>query len=174
MTDHHSRAAVAFAMFRNKPLSLEIRQFLARAIKRADVRPKYIICDKDRIFGKSFKAWCRNKHKIVLRYGAVGQHGSIAVIERFFRSIKNEWLQKIIVPLRLSQMRQIVETYARWYNHYRPHQGLGGATPIEIYGRNITSSKKSCFDPKREKLILVMKFLDKHRQLPVVELKKVA
>ena len=36
-----------------------------------------------------FKCWCRRK-TIRVRYGAVGRHGSIAVIERFIKTLKDE------------------------------------------------------------------------------------
>jgi|GEM_PF-7120149 len=46
---------------------------------------------------EAFRDWCRD---IILqwRHGAVGRHGSIAVIERYFRTLKTEPACPIIVP----------------------------------------------------------------------------
>ena len=58
--------------------------------------------DKDKVFwGKTFKDWCRSKG-IKPRYGAVGKHGSIAVVERAIRTLKNECTRRILLPLFVS------------------------------------------------------------------------
>jgi transposase InsO family protein len=60
---------------------------------------------------------CRRKH-IKPRYGAVGKHGSISVIERFIRSFKDEFTRRIHVPLRLARMREESNLYLVWYNRF--------------------------------------------------------
>ena len=81
--DHFSRRAMGFAVFQKNPDSRDVRSFLRRAMHRAQARPKYLICDKGKQFWcRGFKDWCRRK-AIRPRFGAVGQHGSIAVVERF-------------------------------------------------------------------------------------------
>jgi transposase InsO family protein len=88
--DHTSRLVVGFALFPERPTSLDVCRFLDRAISRADAKPKYIIADKgDQFWCSHFKRWCRGRH-IKPRFGAVGKHGSRAVIERFIRSLKDE------------------------------------------------------------------------------------
>ena len=52
-----------------------------------------------------------------------------AVVERFFGSLKHEWLLNI-VHLTLESMKQDVEEYIRYYNHERLHTTLGDLTPI--------------------------------------------
>ena len=87
--DHYSRRAMAFAVFSKRPTSVAISAFLGKAICSAK-RPKYLVCYRDKIFtADNFKRWLKRKH-IKHRYGAVGQHGSIAVVERFIRTMKNE------------------------------------------------------------------------------------
>lgn len=47
--------------------------------------------------------------------------------------MKSECVRKIVVPLRLGAMRCELACYASWYNEHRPHQALGGRTPLEVY-----------------------------------------
>ncbi len=78
--DHYSRRVMGMATFRSNPTSVSVQSFLECAIHNASVTPKYIICDKGQQFWCGvFKDWCDNKG-ITPRFGAVGQHGSIAVI----------------------------------------------------------------------------------------------
>ena len=80
VADHYSRRAMGFSVFHSKPDSRSVRAFLGRALMRAGAAPKYLICDKDSIFWcDAFKRWCKRR-RIRPRFGAVGQHGSIAVV----------------------------------------------------------------------------------------------
>jgi transposase InsO family protein len=87
--DHYSRHVIGVATFKNSPTSRSIQHFLQRAMDNAGANPKYIICDKGQQFWCGvFKDWC-DGHGITPRFGAVGQHGSIALIERFILTLKN-------------------------------------------------------------------------------------
>ena len=87
--DHYSRRVMGFAAFRNNPASESVQYFLASAINDASATPKYFISDKGQQFWCDvFKAWC-DLQGITPRFGAVGQHGSIALVERFIFSGQN-------------------------------------------------------------------------------------
>ncbi len=99
--DQFSRRVTGFALFTKSPTSTDICRFLDRVTKRAGAKPKHIIADKGRqFFCATFKNWCR-KRGFQPRYGAVGKHGSIAILERFIRSMKTECTRRILVPLGL-------------------------------------------------------------------------
>jgi transposase InsO family protein len=66
------------------------------------------------------------------RYGAVGKYGSIAVVERFIKSMKTEHLCRIMVPLNLDEMRYEAGLYMTWYNEHRPHETLKARPPQEV------------------------------------------
>ena len=88
VVDHFSRRAVGFAVFRNMPPARDITASLDLAIANVGKAPRHIISDKGKqFFCKAFKDWSKS-HGIRPRFGAVGKHGSIAVVERFIRSMK--------------------------------------------------------------------------------------
>jgi hypothetical protein len=172
----------------------EMRRSLSRAIHRAGHPPKYIITDKGKQFWcGSFKRWCR-RESILPQFGAVGEHGSIAIVERFVRSMKNECTFRILVPLRLEAMRHELGLYASWYNLHRPSPAVGGRTTWELYvGRQPANAKPRseprenwplgapCAWPKTTirgergtRLSLVVGYVEGRRHLPVVELRQAA
>jgi transposase InsO family protein len=79
---------MGFAVFRQEPTPVVVRAFLGRSMAAAGAVPKYIICDRGKQFDcDAFRAWCKRKG-IRPRFGAVGKHGSIAVVERAILTIK--------------------------------------------------------------------------------------
>jgi hypothetical protein len=96
-------------------------------------KPKYLIVDQ----GSEFKSdhfkndWCKN-HGILPRFGAVGKHGSIAVVERFHRTFK-DILRLATIPEEQSRYEQEASLIIDWYNEHRPHNTLDGKTPNEVY-----------------------------------------
>ena len=53
-----------------------------------------------------FRRWCR-RHGIRPRFGAVGQHGSIAVVERLILTLKESCTRLLtLVPLRREHFRR--------------------------------------------------------------------
>ena len=130
VVDHFSRAVVIAEVFRHEPDSAETRVLLQRAIAVAGRTPKYIITDRGTQFRSRYRQWCAERG-IRPRFGAIGKKGSIAVIERFWRSLKDECFRIAGVPLALPVMRCRLADYVHWHNAERPHQALRGATPAE-------------------------------------------
>ena len=194
VVDHYSRRVMGFAVFKKQPTSIAIRQFIGRCIANAGNTPKYLVCDKGvQFWNEGFKRWCRRK-TIKPRYGAIGKHGSIAVIERFIRSLKYEYLNRLLLPLRRDTMRREIACYADWYNEHRPHQALNGATPLEMYEGVTAANHKPRYEPRRQwpsdapcaapyappkpeqgqHLTLIIRFADRHKKLPIIELHEAA
>ena len=67
------------------------------------------------------------------RFGAVGQHGSIAVTERVIRTLKYEWLTRVPVIKGLDYLSQLLLDFADYYDSWRPHSTLKGAVPELIH-----------------------------------------
>ena len=192
--DHYSRRAMGFAVSPTRPKSVTVRAFLGRAIASAGATPKYLICDKDTVFWcADFKQWCRRKG-IRPRYGAVGQHGSIAVVERFIRTMKDEGVRRILVPQRRNRFRSELRSFVTWYNQHRPHMTLEGKTPNEVYVRLRPANRRSRIEPRKrwprssvcaaprtlvagqpgDRFTLQVDFHDGKEHLPIVSLERAA
>jgi hypothetical protein len=113
---------------------------LDAAAKAQGTGPKHIISDQGSQFQEEYLAWCE-KRGALPRFGAVGQHRSIAVIERFWRTLKEEWWRRLASkPWLLFEAKPELEAYLVWYHELRPHQGLGGRTPASDFSRSGRSS----------------------------------
>ncbi|EXJ11259.1 hypothetical protein D791_01714 [Nitrincola nitratireducens] len=62
--------------------------------------------------------------------GDVGACWDNAVVERFFGSLKHDWLLKIPQPTR-EHMKKDVAEYMRYYNLERLHTANGDKTPVD-------------------------------------------
>ncbi|MCH8852720.1 MAG: transposase [Planctomycetes bacterium] len=194
IVDHYSRRAMGIAVFSQQPTSNAIRAFVGRVIADANVTPKHLICDKGSIFWcEAFKRWCQRK-TIRPRYGAVGKHGSIAVIERFIRTLKDEATRRILISQRRKRFRAELASFFAWYNGHRPHTTLQGKTPNEVYFRLRPANQRPRIEPrtrwprpspcaKPRTLIagqpgdcfeIEVGFHDGRRHLPIVSLKRAA
>jgi len=171
--DHYSRCVMGFAVFKKEPRSVDIRTFLGRVVKRHGA-PKYIVSDKGGPFDcDGYRDWCRRKG-IDPRYAAAESIRATAVIERFILSLKSEWLRRILVPFDRDELRRELSCYLWWFEHARPHQGLDGQTPKDVYaGRPVVEKAvlKAKEVPRSE---LIVRFHEERKQLPIVELRQAA
>ncbi len=146
--DHYSRRIMGVTLFWKEPTSQAVRAFLGRVMHAAKAKPRHLVTDKGPQFcNKDFKPWCRRKH-IKPRFGAIGQHGSIAVVERLILTLKQciAWL--LLVPLRREAFRRELLEMAAWYNTERPHMSLNGQTPDEVYRARFPANRKPRFEPR--------------------------
>ncbi len=194
VVDHFSRRAVGFAIFLQRPKAKDVNAFLGRTITAVGKKPRHVITDKGKQFWcDGFKAWCRRR-RIRPRFGAVGKYRSIAVVERFIRSMKNESSRRVVVPMQVAKLRAEVSLYFVWFNHHRSHKGLGGRTPDEVYFERPPANEKRRFEPRRDypraspcaepwakvkgrrgvRLGLKVSYLEGRKHLPIVALQQAA
>jgi putative transposase len=174
--DHYSRRVMGCTLFPKCPTSQQVRTFLGRTMHVSGARPKYLICDKGKQFiAEGFQAWSRRK-KIRVRYGAVGRRGSIAVIERFWLSLKQECVRVVLVALRREEARREIVYFIDWFNQHRPHMALEGRTPEEVYRGPPLESGPNAIEPSEagRPLELSLRFHAGRRHLPIVTLKRAA
>ncbi|MEZ4234253.1 MAG: DDE-type integrase/transposase/recombinase [Polyangiaceae bacterium] len=130
VVDQYSRAPIKLKAFKKQPTGRDVRRFLNAAIRAAGTAPKHLITDRGLQFREDYRAWCK-RLEIKPRWGAVGSHKSIAIIERFWRSMKDECCNRILIPLQPSAMQAELDCYAAWFRLHRPHRALDGTTPLE-------------------------------------------
>jgi transposase InsO family protein len=130
--DHFSRSVVHIAAFKGAPSAAALCAMLDEAVALADRAPRYTVTDRGTQFQDDYLDWCAG-HSTRARFGAVGKKGSIAVIERFFLTLKNEGTRRIVVPYCQATFAAALTAFASWYNDERPHASLAGATPREMY-----------------------------------------
>ena len=184
VVDHFSRAVVAARLFKNNPSAKAMSAFLSHAVQLAGIAPTHLVTDQGVAFKGAFQSWCI-RNSVQHRYGAIGKHGSIAVIERFFRSLKQEFLRRIIIPLSPQRMMHAVSAYATWFNIQRPHQTHRGRTPADVLFGDHTAAQAieprakypipldDIGKPKRVRvkdLTLSVAYHDGNRLLPVLQL----
>jgi putative transposase len=195
IVDHFSRRVMGTATFYHQPTSDAVRAFLGRTIRVAKATPKYIVCDRGPQFDcHGFRRWCRRRN-IRPRYGAIGKHGSIAVLERFILTLKQSCTRLLtLVPQRRQSFRRELALFCGWYNEARPHMTLAGRTPDEVYCDHFPATRKPRFEPRARwprgspaakpwaltrgkpgtRLELRVEFLSGRKHLPVVTLRRVA
>ena len=130
--------------------------------------------------------------EVVPRFGAIGQSGSIAVLERFFHALKEEMLRRLlIVPRRFAAMQRELTSYMFWYNQHRPSSALEGRTPAEVRDGGLAASERPRWETRvryplargrtarlvrrvKGRLELVVDRVDGRDHLPVVSLREAA
>jgi transposase InsO family protein len=148
VVDHYSRRVMGTATFKNQPSSEEVRALMGRTIHQAGAAPKHLICDRGKQFDcPAFRRWC-GRRGIQLRYGAVGRQSSIAVVERTIRTLKDLLRLLVLVPLTAAAFRKELSLITQWYNALRPHSGVSGRTPDEVYFTKFPANRRPRYEPR--------------------------
>jgi transposase InsO family protein len=129
--DAFSRAPLAARVFFQEPTGRDVAKLLGRAARRFG-SPRHSVSDQGVQFTsgpfRNALAGLGIKH----RYGAIGRTGSIALIERFFRSLKTIAGLHSRPPLLRRDLEGRLGLALLYYLWLRPHQGLSGATPADV------------------------------------------
>ncbi|WP_273001649.1 IS3 family transposase, partial [Pseudoalteromonas issachenkonii] len=94
--------------------------------------PKSLVFHSDR--GSQYTS--KQYRQLLWSYGVRASMGDVgacwdnAVVERFFGSLKHDWLLKVPQPIR-EHMRNDVAAYMRYYNLERLHTAHGDLSPVE-------------------------------------------
>jgi len=166
--DAFSRKVLAIGFVGGEPNS----HFAAGPLREAITRygsPTRLVSDKDRALRNRLINTLLRRFGIRRRYGAVGRKGSIAIIERFWRSMKHEYVRHLFLYRSAAAIETRLRRYAAWFNEERAHQGLGQRTPDDVYfdrpakpTRDVTGGT------------LQVRFLDGDKRLPVLRFSRAA
>jgi transposase InsO family protein len=181
-------------VFRGRPATVAMNAFLLGMIRAAGQAPRHLITDHGREFtARSFRRGCR-RAGIRQRFGAIGKHGSIALVGRCIRTLKEEGVRRWLAPIRWRTVGMELALLADWYIGQRPHTGLVGATPDEIYFGRMPAPHRPRFEPRARwpddaacsrpqapvrgrpgvRLALEVRHLEGRAHLPVVSLTRAA
>jgi putative transposase len=130
--DVYSRMPLGVRVFLKEPTANEMIDLVNETVAKHGA-PRHFVTDQGPQFrDDAFRANLK-RHSIRQRYGAVGRTGSIAIIERGWRTIKAIGRFKTLPPLVPSDMQRRLDLALTWYAYLRPHLALGGAVPAEVY-----------------------------------------
>ncbi|WP_405217349.1 IS481 family transposase [Agrococcus sp. Ld7] len=71
-------------------------------------------------------------HHIVQKNGHPGHPQTQGKIERFHQTLKR-WLRARPRPATITDLQALLDQFAHWYNHQRPHRSVGRRTPAAAY-----------------------------------------
>jgi transposase InsO family protein len=129
--DHFSRKVMTAVPLEGRNAGW-INNALENAIEKHG-SPKHIISDQAKVFIGAVFAELLGKYHIKQRLGAIGKHGSIAVTERVNKTLKYEWLKRVVFIKGFDHLVALCEEFEDWYNTWRPHMTLDGFRPDDVY-----------------------------------------
>jgi transposase InsO family protein len=170
--DVYSRMPLAARLCDAEPSAADVAALVQQAVTARRVEGGHIVTDR----GPQFTAGVFRRMVAHLglrqRIGAIGRTGSIALIERLWRTLKQSLRIRSHPSLCRIDLEKRLELGLRYYAYLRPHQGLGGATPAEVYF-GITPAHLSAVHPPRARpgegtmhAPVAIAYLDPDRHLP--------
>jgi len=108
------------------PTDLWVAQQLREATPYGQT-PKYLIRDNDKKFGPNFARVATTSGIQVLRTPCRTPQAN-AVCERFLGSVRRECLDHFLI-FHEKHLQRLLKSYVLYFNHARPHQGLGQRIP---------------------------------------------
>jgi transposase InsO family protein len=173
--DVFSRRTLAWRLFVGEPTAAQAAALLRQAVARHG-KPRHFVSDSGaeftaEVFQKALAA-VKADHRI----GAVGEKGSIAIIERFWLSLKTALDTATCPPLIPDVLAERISAFIDWYDHRRPHSALGSATPAELFTSTPSAAATANSPPHGRpgqpcaSLGLAIRFaLPQERRLPYLE-----
>ncbi len=165
VVDAFSRRVLAIGVVDREPTAAFAIRLLREAVSVAGA-PHWVVTDRGRQFTSAAFTGALVRRGIRRRFGAVGQSGSIALLERFWRSMKDPYARGLFLYRPLQRVEDDLARYARWFNAERPHQGLGSRTPDEVHAGRRRSPQRV---PARA--ALRVRYLGDDRALPILRLR---
>ncbi len=137
--DWHSRYVLGFDV--SNTLEADNQTGLIERLINKYGKPKIINSDQGSQYTSQTWVGCLKGYDIQISMDGKGRATDNAVIERFFRTIKQECIY--ITPTdNVQELKTQIEQYVNYYNHERTHQGIGREIPKNLYHfKNKTSPK---------------------------------
>jgi putative transposase len=167
VVDAFSRRVLAMRACRGEPDEAFACRLAAEAIRRYG-KPRWIVTDQGTQFTSARFTRFLAPHRIRRRFGAVASSQSVATIERFWKSLKSEFGDRLSPWLPLATIERRLSFYRFWFNSERVHAGLRFRTPDNIWlGRAVRPRYR------RTRAILAVRMVGGDPSLPVLRLRAV-
>ncbi len=128
--DLYSRRIVGWAIDKRMTTSLISRAMIKAYNLRQPTRGLVFHSDRGSQYTSKAFAKLLNGYGVRASMGDVGACWDNAVVERFFGSLKHDWLFKVNQPTR-AHMKQDVTAYMKYYNQDRLHSTNGDLSPVD-------------------------------------------
>ncbi len=106
-------------------------------------RPKYLIRDNDAKFGSQFKQVAEGVGIEVLKTPIKAPNAN-ANCERLMGTLRREVLDHFLI-FNEQHLKRVIKELVEYQNFWRPHQGIGQATPIKAESSVNSSGKIIAF-----------------------------
>jgi len=130
--DVFSRVPLAARVYFSEPSGKDLARLFTTTVRRFGP-PRHTVSDHGPQFTSRAFHRVLDRHRARHRYGAIGKTGSIALIERFFRTLKTVASLRSKPPFLRADLERRLAFAFHYYVWLRPHQGLGGGTPGEWF-----------------------------------------
>ena len=169
--DVFSRFPLAWRVFWLEPSTSDIRRLISKTVRHHG-QPRYLISDQGSQFtARVLRRWLRAQG-IRQRFGAIGKTGSIAIIERFWKTLKDLLGLPFARPLLRADLQRRLDATLAYYAQLKPHHGLGGNTPDDCYferettGPNLRSPPRARRGEKSPPAPFRIAFFRRNSRLP--------
>lgn len=161
-----SRSAVCVA----EPTAAFAVRLLREAV-RGHGAPRHLVTDHGTQFTSAAFTRALASRGIRRRFGAVARRGSrsLAVIDRFWRSLKSEYARGLFLYRPLRSIERDLLRFVSWSNRERPHQALGQRTPEEVHAGRARRPQRTA-----TRSVLAVRFIGADHRLPVLCLRRAA
>ena len=132
IVDVYSRKALSYRVSSSLSVSSCIEAFEDAVSKYG--KPEIINSDQGSQYTSD--AWIKTVRNLSVKISMTGKGrcNDNAYIERFWRTVKYEWLKLKFIPT-VDKLKMELKNFIKWYNKDRPHQALRYQTPDEkAYG----------------------------------------
>jgi len=175
LLDVFSRFPVIARLFVSEPSAEDVAELFHSAVKTYG-KPKHFVSDHGTQFtARAFRRALASQG-VKQRFGAIGKTGSIAIIERLWKTLKEMLALKSHLPLCSKDLMERLNAGLLYYAALKPHQALHGATPAEVYF-GWTPACTAAQPPPRvvdsetgsaSRLDFEIAFIDADRRLPIL------
>ncbi|WP_313262359.1 IS3 family transposase [Sphingobacterium sp.] len=126
--DDFNRRAIAIEVAHSMPAN-KVTYLLDRIIKEQGKPSRFRTDNGPEFISREFRDWCAGK-EIEIQYIQPGRPMQNGYIERFSRTFRESILDAYLFE-DTQQVQILAEEWIQDYNYRRPHESLGGKTPME-------------------------------------------